>query len=445
MFRLAHATETTATVWVRHTSNGVLTLAVNGQNFTGTTLDTAVGDGTGIVTATGLAAGQRYPFTLSVAGSEIHSGTLRTMPAAGSSFSLLWAYCWHTYRPAFAIQQALNKYDDLAVFFMGGDNIYSDVDTSTAARAIFGETARNIGAILQANPTDTAAALAGLRTLYRARMKEPATKSAIEQLPTYPLISDHDMQTGDNWDVNHTIAAANAYITWATTQDEAIAVYEKHIEAFWDFYQGTPANTDVNKDARWPADRQFYYDFVVGDVHIICLDASSHRDRVLGVHYGATQIAWAKSRLSASTSKWKLIATGEGITEHSGTPGADSQELIDHCTTNGITGVLSIAGDVHAPFYGEYGFPQVRGGQVSQDNHTNIPNGYLGGAKYKWLGYNSNGVSAIIAPHAVTVLRVTPERLTVDYLDSVGNVFFSKFLTTEGGNVLQKERTRLAL
>lgn len=428
MFRLAHATETTATVWVRHTGNGVLTLAANGQTFTGGTINTAVSDGTATVTATGLSAGQQYPFVAYVDGTPVHSGVLKTMPPAGASFSILWAYCWHPFKVTMAIEKAVNKYTDIAAFFMGGDNIYSDADTSTTTFSMFGESIKNTGAVMQANPDDPALAVAGLRTLYRSRFKEPYTKAALETYPTYPLVSDHDMQTGDNWDVNHTTAAANEYIVWATTQEQAEAVYEVHKDVFWEFYGGTPENSSANNESSRPDSEQFYFDFVIGDMHVFVLDASNYKDRVSDVDYGADQLAWLKSRLSASSSIWKMIATGEGITEYSSDVSDDHQEIIDHCVDNDIHGAFFISGDIHAPFYGEYGLPQLRGGTVSTSNHTAIPDGYLGNAKYKWLGYVSNGVGPNIAPHAVTVVRVTPERIDVDYLDTRGNVFWTKYM-----------------
>lgn len=444
MYRLAHATETTAAVWVRHTSGGVLTLTVNGQTFTGDTLDTAVRHGTGLVTATRLAPGQVYPMSLAVNGVTIHTGNLRTMPAAGSSFSMLWAYCWNPFRSAIPLEAAMRKHPDIAAFFLAGDNIYSDADTSTATRVAFGETHKNIGAIMQADPENLDAARAGLRTLYRAQWSEPRTRAAIEAIPSYPLISDHDMQTGDNWYADHSLAAANAYIVWATTQQEAIDVYEVHQEVFWDFFRGTPSNGHASKDPLYPDTEQFYYDFVVGDVHVFVLDAINHKDKTGSpvIDYGATQLAWLQSRLSASTSIWKMIATGEGITEYSATVTPDHQAIIDYCVNNDIHGAFMIAGDIHAPYYGEYGLPMLRGGQVSQDNHTAIPNGYLGDARYKWLGNNSDGVGNMVAPHACTVLRVTPERLDVDYLDSEGNVFWTKYMLPTDRE-MQHDRPRI--
>jgi len=428
MYRIGHATEDSVTVWARHTSGGLLTLSVNGQTFSGTTIDTLVSDGTGTVTATGLKANTQYSFELAVDEDVIHSGSFKTMPKNGDSFSILWAYCWHPIKAAFAIEHALNKHNDIAAFFMGGDNIYSDGDTSTTTTSINGESIKNISAIMQADPDDTDAARNGLRAMYRSRFKEYATKRAIESLPTYPLVSDHDMQTGDNWDINHTTAAANAYITWASTQAQAEAVYDVHKEVFWEYYKGTPLNTDANNDSSRADDEQFYFDFIIGDAHIFCLDANNHKDRVLGVDYGATQVTWMTSRLSASTSKWKIICTGEGIAEYSASVSTDHQTIIDHITNNSITGCLMIAGDIHAPFYGEYGIPVVRSGQVTQNNHTAIPNGYLGNTRYKWLGYNSNGVGDKIGPHAVAVLKVTPEHLDVDFLNDEGMVFFSRRL-----------------
>jgi hypothetical protein len=137
-----------------------------------------------------------------------------------------------------------------------------------------------------------------------------------------------------------------------------------------------------------------------------------------------------------------MIATGEGITEYAADVHADPQAIIDHIQTNNITGCFMIGGDIHAPYMGEYGIPMLRPGQVSQGNHTAIPNGWLGGAKYKWLGYASNGVSNEIAPHSVGVIRVTPDRLDVDYLDSEGNVFWTGYMLPDS-TAMQYERARI--
>lgn len=441
MYRLGHATQTDANVWVRHTSGGVISLVVDGRSFTGTTIDIGTGDGTGTVTATGLAANTKYPFDLYVGGALVHNGILKTMPRKGDSFSLLWAYCWHPFRPCFAINQAIEKYNDIAAFLMGGDNIYSDADTSTITRESYGENLKNIGAILLADPDDTNAALLGLRAMYRSRFKEHGTKKAIESFPTYPVISDHDMQTGNNWDVNHSLTEANQYIAWASTQEQAIAVNEIHKQAFWEYYSGTPQNTDANNESSRPVNEQFYFDFVIGDAHIFCLDANNYRDRILDVDYGSQQMSWITSRLSASLSKWKIICTGDGITGHTASPSADHQAIIDHISNNGLTGCLMVTGDIHTPFYGEYGIPVVRGGPVSQYTHLTITDGYQGGTRYKYLGYYSNGVDKDAGIECVTVLKVTNDYLDIDYLSDRGDVFFSRRLFP-GSNELSVHTTR---
>jgi hypothetical protein len=123
MYALRHATETTATVWCRHTANGALSLVVDGREFIGDTIDTAVGDGTGTVTATGLQAGRSYPFSLRVSGTEIHSGTLRTMPTAGTDFSALLTYCYSPYRPALPIDAAIEQEKKWAKFLFRDGSI----------------------------------------------------------------------------------------------------------------------------------------------------------------------------------------------------------------------------------------------------------------------------------------------------------------------------------
>lgn len=436
MYALRHATETTATVWCRHTANGALSLVVAGREFSGGSIDTAVGDGTGTVTATGLEAGMSYPFSLRVAGTEIHSGTLRTMPAAGTDFSALLTYCCSPYRPALPIDAAIERYDDLALHFHGGDNIYSSADAGTGTLTINGEAIRNVAAVMQANPDDPSLAVAQLRAMYRSRFRDGPTARGQALLPTYAMVSDHDMMTGDNfYGGDKLLTAANAYQSWATTQGQADAVYEAHQQVFWEYYGGMPVVTPG----------QLYFSFVVGDAEFFVLDANSYKVTATGVEYGDTQTAWLLAGLSASTAKWKIIATGEGITEwYTGIAQPNTVALLDHIASHNITGCLMITGDIHAPgAFQTASLACVRGGQVSQDNHTNIPNGYSAYTRYKWLGSQSNGVGGNVSPHAATVLRFGSERLDVDYLDRSGNVFWHAYLTLDN-NDLQHLRARLA-
>lgn len=436
MYALRHATETTATVWCRHTANGALSLVVDGREFIGDTIDTAVGDGTGTVTATGLQAGRSYPFSLRVSGTEIHSGTLRTMPTAGTDFSALLTYCYSPYRPALPIDAAIERYDDLALHFHAGDNIYSSADAGTGTLTVNGESIRNVAAVMQADPDDPSLAVAQLRAMYRSRFSDGPTARGQALLPTYALVSDHDMMTGDNfYGGDRLLSAANAYQTWATTQAQADAVYEAHQQVFWEYYGGMPTATPG----------QFYFSFTVGDVEFFVLDANSYKVTATGVEYGDTQTAWLLAGLSASTSRWKIIATGEGITEwYTGVAQPNTVALLDHIAANNITGCLMITGDIHAPAaFQTASLACVRGGQVSQDNHTNIPNGYTASTRYKWLGYTSNGVGANVAPHAATVLRIGADRLDVDYIDRAGNVFWTAYMLSTDVS-LRHDRARIA-
>ena len=93
MLALHHATQTTARVWVRSTTAGALSLSCSAGTFSGGTVDPSIEDGCGLVTVTGLQPGTSYPFVVSVAGAQVASGTLRTMPADGSTFTIGFGTC----------------------------------------------------------------------------------------------------------------------------------------------------------------------------------------------------------------------------------------------------------------------------------------------------------------------------------------------------------------
>jgi phosphodiesterase/alkaline phosphatase D-like protein len=87
-------TTSTAIIWVRHNANGLLSVLANNQTFNGDTIATATDDGTGVVTITGLAANTIYPITISVAGSPVHTGTIKTNPSSVSTFNVSVSGCW---------------------------------------------------------------------------------------------------------------------------------------------------------------------------------------------------------------------------------------------------------------------------------------------------------------------------------------------------------------
>jgi phosphodiesterase/alkaline phosphatase D-like protein len=443
VYRLAHATQTTATVWVRHTSGGVLTLECNGQTFPGDTLDTGTADGSGTVTATGLSAGRDYPFTVSVGGVQLHAGTLKTAPAAGSTFGLLYAYCFHPGRPAMPILNAMKQHDDIAAFVMGGDNIYADAGPGTGPTTINGETFYNLGAAMQADPTDLAAARSNTRAQYRSNFKMPGIQQAIESFPTYAVISDHDIQAGDNYDASRDHADANDYIVWATTDAEAEAVYDELVDIFHEVYKGHPENTSANRNTNLPTTSQFYYDCVYGDAHCIFLDANTHKVRG-SIDYGATQIAWIKEVLSASTATWKIIFTGEATGESRSSLTTDDQEIADYIDAQGITGVVMITGDIHAPAVFEYGFPILRSGQASQDNHVGTQEGYPGETTFKGLGYFSDGVDANAGDRACCYIQIQgSEKLLFEFINQDGDMFWSAEMLPDA-NALVYPQLRLS-
>jgi len=392
IWALKHATETTAAVFYRGLSNGVLTLVCNGQTFTGDTISTAVGDGTGLVTATGLSAGTSYPFTMYLAGVSVATGTLRTAPAAGSTFTIGFGFCWKYYRPSIATMALQEKFgDQLAGFVFCGDFPYLD-DTLTTNYTRNGETIRDVGYEMIADPTAEAVARASIYAHHRFYWQIQGVPDLMHAVPSYICPSDHDVGPGDNWD--YTIAKANAYHTWATTQGQVDNMGLWCQQAMRQaYYKGNPSNSDAHNDASWSANEQTYFAFDWGDATIIVLDGATDCNWINAI-WGTEQTAWLKATLLASTKTFKIVISPEMMTEFSSnlhTINPEIESVFDYVVAQGITGVVFGTGDIHIPAIFSYqNISVVRAGPAGQTPHLDCPSGYVSSCRYKWQGYNSN-------------------------------------------------------
>ena len=387
---LKHATETSVVVFYRGLSNGALTVECNGQTFTGDTIDTAVSDGTGIVTVTGLSAGQSYPYTLKLAGVTKYSGTLKTMPAAGSTFTFGFGGCYKWKRPA-PNSALLDRFgDQLAGFCFGGDFPYLD-DVLNSSVTMNGESIINLGYAMIADPTDEAVAKSNIYAHHRFYWNIDGAKDTLRSVPCYFIPSDHDIGPGDNW--NRTIAKANVQNTWATLQSHVdnmdIWCQDSLRKVYW---RGNPPNDSANNDSRYTADEQLYYSIEVGDCTFIFLD---HVTNTSGVEFllGAGQLQWVKDVLTASTKPFKVIFSGNSIGEDTTElyySTSEWKDIHDHINGTGITGVLVMISDIHQPgIFEADGITHVRASSAGSPYHSGTPDGYVY-ATYKWMGYASS-------------------------------------------------------
>lgn len=403
---LKHATETTAVVFYRGLSNGVLTVSCNGQTFTGDTIDTTLLDGTGIVTVTGLSAGTDYPFTLYLAGVQKYSGTLKTAPAAGSTFTLGWGSCAKYNRP-WAGGALIEKFADLAGFAFIGDFPYLD-DALTSNFTLNGETIVDLGYAMIADPASQAVAQANIYAHHRFYWNIEGAKQLLRAVPCWFTPSDHDIGPGDNW--NGTIAQANAYHTWATLQAHVDSMTTWCADAMRKVYwRGNPSNDSANNNPAYAANEQTYYTFDYGSATVLVLDHASHSDWS-SVRLGATQTQWVKDTLLASTQPFKIILAGGSITEFDSNLTTQTPEWLaisDYVTAQGITGVVVCAGDLHTPaIFNDGVITHIRAGASGQTPHTNLTDGYTASCRYKYQGYYSNGTTFPDRMHVAGYVRV---------------------------------------
>lgn len=425
LYALKHATETAARVWARWPAGGVMTVRCNGATHGGVALVSAA-DFSGVIEVTGLAAGRKYTFEVLVDGVVRDTGTLRTAPVAGSEFALGFCSCYH-YARVPTVHHAFNRQfgDKLHAWFYQGDYPYMTKAAGfTGTVRGFGEEFPDIERV--SNIADEAIVKANLYAQHRYMWQMPGSAHHMRTIPSY-LVSDDHERPADNWD--WTLTQANAYHPGTfTTQEQVNNMGQWCRDALNVYYAGNPDNPSDLRELAYPPSQQLYYDFVVGDVHVMCCEATEYaRAPAPFGSYGAQQIAWLKSRLSASTSRWKIINSGKGVTEYNG--GTLPAEIIDvysHITSNGITGVVWMGGDIHCMGVRKDAVTMVRGGPATQDGHVNIPNGYAGGVVFKEWGNASMGPpSPAIGAAAFAHVRPADDVMTVGIIDSRGGVRWS--------------------
>lgn len=197
---------------------------------------------------------------------------------------------------------------------------------------------------------------------------------------------DHEWG-GDNWDA--TLTRANtAPSIGASTQAEVDATSWVCVQAMQQAiaaYADNQTNTDPGVAAQKPSSADagtsvsqypplyfrsgFTFDGELlpygesGDVEVFTISNVMHRspiaatDNASKTMLGTTQKAWLKTWLLASTATWKVInSTKKTFKSTSGDNGdtygeytTERNEILDYIASNGITGVVWLAGDKHRP------------------------------------------------------------------------------------------------
>jgi phosphodiesterase/alkaline phosphatase D-like protein len=438
---LHHATQTAAVVWLRSTSSGVLTVQCNGQTFTGDTIDTAVDDGCGVCTVTGLAAGTSYHYTASVGGAVVGSGTIKTLPASGATLAIGFGTCCGYTRDQVPLRALAEHAPDLAGFCWLGDNIYANEPVSGATATLNGET---ILGVERDGPLVEATTLAQLYKHYRAYWQYPCTARMLKSVPNWFIGDDHDHGPGNNWD--GTLTAANETFTWASTQQQVDNMGAWCRAAMRAYYKGNP-----NVGNPW-----YFSVRVNDDLELFFVDGVAYRDASDGsgtTLLGSTQKAWLKAGIQNSTATFKGVMCGKNLyggADDYSKYAAERAEMEDFFETSASWakpgGAIWCSGDIHYPFMsGEPNAPifNICASPLGTGHAATVANGFQNKQRWKVSGHVSSGVGAVAVPPAVGYLRVHgATRMDVGLMRIDGALLWSGYLLP-GSNAMRYDAPRV--
>lgn len=438
LLALKNATETTANVWVRRTETGVMTVNCNGQTHTGSTLSPSVDDGCGYCTVTGLVANTSYPFTVSVGGVQVDSGTLKTMPSANSTVTIGFSSCVAQARDAISVSAFMDKFPSANAFVWLGDVPYIDsYSTITGQYRIGSEVMYATGITAALNPDDETAIKATITAHYRGYWGRPILKVSLRKMPHYFVTDDHE-RPGNDWmhlsDLTTNLTSANAYHPWATTQAHVDNMDKWCLDVAGAYYLGNPENP--TGDPLLANNRQLYYDTVIGDVHMICVDCTEYStvNADFPEFLGVAQYAWLKAKLLASTSTWKVVLGGKSCILPYNT--AKVKPFYDWMVANGITGVVWAGGDIHTPAAFKYGnLYSIYASPASADMNYSSGDGYPAGFIWKWVGQIGNAVGT----EAQNALNQR-NRMVVGYVTAYGKSALEMGIMDDAGDVIWSAR-----
>ena len=174
------------------------------------------------------------------------------------------------------------------------------------------------------------------RLYYTAHRTNASFRDFTARLPLYGIWDDHDYGPNDS--------------------DTTSQGKERSLQAFREFWANPPRAEDQGDPA-------IYYHFQRGEVGFFMLDVRWHRtpnktpDGPEKTMLGATQLAWLKRNLKASTARIKILASGSEWQSHgSGDSwskfGTERDALLAWIEAEKISGVIFISGDRH--FAGGY-------------------------------------------------------------------------------------------
>jgi hypothetical protein len=224
------------------------------------------------------------------------------------------------------------------------------------------------GVVADYDYTD-AGEIALIKNNYYAGMRQfrmtPGVKSIIRRYQTAWQADDHE-RPGD--DINRDdIAGCNQNRTIVANTAQLGQVMDICREAFTPYFRGNPANSDANRDMNYPDNEQTYFRVRVSDdVELFFLDTTDYKTSEADAAavrkvIGATQSAWLKTQIEASTATFKIIVSptplhavqwslaSENTDPHPNIagPGDAGERDVIMQYLDDLTGVVCVAGDLH--------------------------------------------------------------------------------------------------
>lgn len=312
--RLGASTTTTQVFWGWDNSNtgGVIGVNINGQSFSGGTLNAANGY-TGIVTATGLSPATEYTYQLTLdsapVGEEI---TFKTMPESGD-FDLMFIGDGRLLQNTLPV--ILDRESPAAVY-------------CTEMYYIEGyEGARDM------------AVIADMQEMYRTVIHEPEIfgRKRFGEVPFRFMWNNHEVGSGTAWPLK------------PSTQ---FTVVSQAADEF--YFNANPQNTDspIDSDAK-------YFRENISDVEVIQLDQSSYGTTSANgrltepTRAGIYQTDWLVSRINNSDAKVLIIYFCVQFSMDN--TNGDGKAVIDACNANPNKTIIFCEADTNIPYARMYG------------------------------------------------------------------------------------------
>ena len=307
---IGQLTPTSAVVWFRSAVPAQVTVKVGEKTF-GPMATSFDSDLTGSIKLTGLQPFSKISYQLEVAGEAASPApqelAFRTPPEAGMKerFSIAFGSCSRYVPDHEPIWEVMAAQKPIAYLTLG-DNLYIDLPQHQQRQRVY----------------------------YYRRQFHPSYRMMTASTGVYAIWDDHDFAGDDSSGGPDPFKPA-----WK----------KKNFDVFSQNWNNPPY-------AGGEAQPGTFFDFVIGDVHVIMTDGRYYRDFAEGkTMLGPYQKKWLLKTLAESTSKFKILCSGTLWNEMADKKGRDSwegvsaerDEVFSLIRDQKISGVFLLAGDRH--------------------------------------------------------------------------------------------------